>query len=299
MKDGLAPIAVFVFNRPDHTRRMLSALKNNNLANDSDLFIFSDGEKDEQTSHAVSEVRDLISNITSFKSVTIVEHPKNVGLASSIISGVDHVVNKFGKVIVLEDDIVTSPFFLEYMNNALEKYQHSNNVWHISGWNYPIQDSKLEDTFFWGTMNCWGWATWEDRWKKFKKRPLELVNTWKKEDIYMFNLDGTYDFWSQVERNAEGSLDTWAVFWYATIFENQGLCLNPGTTLVKNIGHDGSGVNCGSDDVYVGEFGRYLPKLTDDLTVNTQAVELIKNYYRSLRPSLFQRVRSKIMRALK
>lgn len=297
--NNLSPIALFVYNRPDHTSRTLSALKKNSLASDSDLFIFSDGQIDNNLDESVNKVRDLISNVSGFKSVTIIEQENNVGLANSIISGVGEIVNIYGKVIVLEDDIVTSPFFLEYMNNALEKYQHNNNVWHISGWNYPIKDSKLEDTFFWGTMNCWGWATWEDRWKKFEKKPLELVNTWKKEDIYMFNLEGTYDFWNQVERNAEGSLNTWAIFWYATIFKNQGLCLNPGTTLVKNIGHDGSGVNCGSNDVYIGEFGRDLPKLTDDFKINDHAVDLIKDYYKSIRPNLLQRARSKIMRAFK
>ncbi|WP_216639382.1 hypothetical protein [Vibrio salilacus] len=277
----------------------MSALKENRLALDSDLFIFSDAPFNNDSFCDVNKVRELIADVSGFRSVTIVEQKSNIGLAKSIITGVGDVVRKYGKVIVLEDDIVTSPYFLEYMNNALNKYQYRNDVWHISGWNYPIQDNMLEDTFFWGTMNCWGWATWGDRWKSFTKSPLELIKTWSPQDIYKFNLEGTYDFWDQVERNAEGSLDTWAVFWYATIFLNDGLCLNPSKTLVKNIGHDGSGVNCGINDLYIGEFGARLPKLTDDLNVNTHAVGLIKQYYRSLRPSLFQRVCNKIKRALK
>lgn len=297
--NNLAPIVLFVYNRPEHTDKTLSALKGNTLAINSDLFIFSDGARDDVSSKSILEVRELISDVSGFKSVTVIEQISNIGLANSVISGVSDVISKYGKVIVLEDDMVTSPFFLEYMNNALCKYKESPEVWHISGWNYPIQPEKLDDTFFWHTMNCWGWATWSDKWSYFTKNPSELVKSWEPRDIHAFNLDGTYNFWEQVERNIEGKIDTWAIFWYATIFENNGLCLNPSKTLVKNIGYDGSGVNCGSLDLYPGEVSEKLPKLTDNLMVNVQAVDSIKQYYRSLKPSLYRRVLNKVKRICK
>ena len=133
------------------------------------LFIYSDAGKDEYDLPKVNEVRDYIKTIDGFKKVTILEREKNWGLAKSIIDGVTEVIDKHGKIIVIEDDLVTSPYFLKFMNEALSFYKDQNKVWHISGWNYPIDVSRLEDVFLWRFMTCWGWATWSDRWKHYEK----------------------------------------------------------------------------------------------------------------------------------
>lgn len=294
----LAPVVLFVYARADHTQRTLDALAANPEAKEMDLFIYADAARHTKDAAAVQAVRDVIGHVIGFKSVTLYLREHNVGLAQNIIEGVTHVCQQYGRVIVLEDDIVVSPAFLGFMNAALDKYQTEPNVWHISGWNYPIASQQgLPETFFWRTMNCWGWATWDDRWQHFKKEPAKLVANWSDTEIKRFNLDSTYDFWSQVTANHQGNLNTWAIFWYATIFAQQGLCLNPTRSFVANIGNDGSGENCGTEDVYktnlATSFNQGWPV---ELSENHLAVSLIKDFYQSLKPSLFRRILGKIKR---
>ena len=245
---SLAPIVLFTYNRPWHTRQTVTALQNNELARNSELFVFSDGPKDENDAQAVDDVRRFIRTISGFKKTLIVERQENRGLADSIISGVSRVVNDHGRVIVLEDDLLTGPHFLRFMNAALDYYGDKKDVWHISGWNYPIDSTGLPDAFLWRVMNCWGWATWADRWQYYRRDPGGVIKAFTREEIFRFNLDGNFDFWRQVKRNAAGKIKSWAIFWYAAIFRHKGLCLNPTRSLVQNIGRDGSGRHCGSGD---------------------------------------------------
>lgn len=246
----LAPIVLFVYNRPAHTRLTVEALQKNTLAKDSDLIIYSDAPKNAESEDAVRQVRQYIHQIAGFKSVTIIERETNLGMAHTIIDGVTSVVNKRGRIIVLEDDIVTSQFFLNFMNRALDYYENEPRVWHISGWNFPINPEGLPDAFFSRAMYCWGWATWADRWTHFQKAPDRLLAEWDAAKINRFNLDGKCDFWEQVKQNATGVLNTWGVFWYATIFEHNALCLIPAVTYVENIGLDQTGENCGETTMY-------------------------------------------------
>jgi hypothetical protein len=245
-----APIVLFVYNRPAHTRQTVEALQKNSLAQESDLVIFSDAEKNPEAAVAVRAVREYIRQIGGFKSIKIIERDKNWGLANSIIDGVTSVVNEYGRIIVLEDDMIVSPYFLGFMNRALDYYLGNIRVWHISGWNFPISPEGITNTFFSRAMYCWGWATWADRWKNFQKEPHRLMAEWDKSKIRRFNLDGNCEFWDQVKNNALGTLNTWGVFWYATIFEHDGLCLNPAISYVENIGQDKSGENCDDTNIY-------------------------------------------------
>lgn len=246
--ENLAPIILFVYNRPEHTLKTLEALQNNNLAEYSELFIFCDGIKDNATSiqkQKIAETRAVIRKQKWCKTVTIIESEHNKGLAASIIEGVTQIINEYGTAIILEDDIVTGKYFLQFMNDALEKYKAEKQVWHITGWMEPIKTKKINSAFFWPVMDCWGWATWADRWKYFKKDTDFYIKTFSKELIYKFNANGTEDFFSQIILNHEKKINTWAIFWYATIFLQNGLCLSPFYSLVKNIGLDNSGVHCG------------------------------------------------------
>lgn len=240
----LAPIALFVYNRPMHTRQTVKALQKNELAGESDLFIFSDAPKKSETSEAVLEVREYIKTISGFRAVSIIERDRNWGLAKSIIDGVTRLCNENGRVIVLEDDLITSPYFLAFMNEALNVYKDEDKVMHISGYMFPIDTSGLPETFFLRTASCWGWATWNRAWKHFSKDPKKLLVEYSKQTINRFNMDGAYNFWRQVEQNESGLKNTWAVFWYATIFQVNGLCLHPAISMVNNIGHDETGENC-------------------------------------------------------
>ena len=168
---NLAPIVLFVYNRPWHTLQTLEALRKNALASESILYIFADGPKpfaDESAMHKINETRECIKKKQWCKEVIIYEREINLGLADSIINGVTEIVNKHGKIIVLEDDIVTSKGFLKYMNDALDIYELEEKVMHISGYMFPVK-KKLPKTFFYKPTTCWGWATWSRSWKYFKK----------------------------------------------------------------------------------------------------------------------------------
>ena len=296
---NLSPIVLFVYNRPWHTQQTIEALQKNELAIESDLIIYSDEAKTENEQENVDKVRLYIDQINKFKKVTIIKRETNWGLANNIIDGVTKVVNQYGKIIVLEDDLITSPYFLKYMNEALEIYKDEEKVWHISGWNYPIDSDNLKDVYFCYVMDCWGWATWKDRWKYYEKDADKVINEFNKEDIKKFNLDESEDFFQQIIYNKEKKINTWAIFWYATIFKKDGLCLHPSQTFVKNIGHDGSGVSGGINEVFASKIS--LNKNIDfilDIDENKIALERIRNYFISLKKSFLIRVINKLARII-
>lgn len=296
----LAPIVLFVYNRPDHTRQTVEALQKNELASQSELFIYSDGAKNENDEAKVNEVREYISSIDGFKKITIIKREKNWGLANSIIDGVTKIVNEYGKIIVLEDDLVTSPYFLRFMNEALEFYEDEKRVWHVSGWNYPIETEGLGDVFMWRLMNCWGWATWADRWQHYEKDVDKIIHEFSKEDIKRFNLDGVENFWGQVIGNKEGKINTWAIFWYANIFKQNGLCLNPAQTFVGNIGHDASGAHCGETDVFKNNVSLSQNiKFIKTINESDLAIKNLEIFYKNNQKSIFERAVNKVKRIIK
>ena len=299
-KSTLAPIVLFVYNRLDHTKQTLEALQKNELAQESELFIYSDAAKNNDNILQVKIVREYIKTIDGFKNITIIEREKNWGLANSIIDGVTNIINQYGKIIVLEDDLVTSPYFLKFMNEALEFYKDEKKVWHVSGWNYPIKADELDDVFLWRLMNCWGWATWADRWKYYEKDVEKTISEFAKEDIKRFNIDGVEDFFEQVILNKEDKINTWAIFWYATIFNNNGLCLNPTQTFVENIGHDGSGVHCGENNLFTSSLSQKNNiKYNHKIDENKIALKKVQNYFKSHKQNIFKRIINKIKRLLK
>lgn len=246
---NLAPIVLFVYNRLDHTRQTIQALQKNDLANQSELYIYSDAAKDEHVEAEVGKIRDYIHTVAGFKKVHIVERTKNWGLANSIIDGVTQIVNQYGGIIVIEDDIVTSPGFLKYMNDALTLYKDDKEVMHIAGYLPEASGQEaLPHSFFLRFMSCWGWATWKDSWSNANwdaQYLYDKINT--KKELKKFNLNNAISFHKQLEDNINGSISTWAIKWFSTIFIYDGLCLYPHKSLVKNIGLDGSGVHSGID----------------------------------------------------
>ena len=238
----LAPVALFVHARVDHTLRVINALKLNKLANFTELYVFSDGARaDEDEKIKVKSIRSLISDIDGFKDVKIVERQKNYGLKKNIIDGISYVLAKHENVIVLEDDIVTKPTFLTNMNRYLNKYKECDEIWHISAWNIGVDGDY--DCFKSHFMSCWGWATWSDRWKKLELDPLVIIKKMTITDRYKFNMNGSYPFFSHIVANLMKKRNTWAIFWAATIFINGGKTITPTMSEVRNIGMDGSGTH--------------------------------------------------------
>jgi len=290
-----APIALFVYARPEHTQKTVEALQLNTLASESDLFIFADAANRVEDSTKCQQVRDYIRTVKGFRTVTIFERERNWGLASSIIAGVTELVKSRGRVIVLEDDLVTSPYFLEYMNKALDQYQDEARVMHISGYMFPVEQRGLAETFFLRTASCWGWATWARAWQYFEKDPEALIERFSERTIKRFNMDGTYDFWTQVLNNQTNEINTWAVFWYATVFQKQGLCLHPATSMTMNIGIDGTGVNCGNNDTFnTALASRAITHFAHVISEDDIALKNLKVFFSSLKPSWFNKISRRI-----
>lgn len=300
MKTNLAPIILFVYNRLEHTQKTIEALSSNTLAKESELFIYSDDAKDISNSKKVNDVREYIKSIDCFKKVTIIEKEKNFGLAKSIIDGVTNIINVYGKAIVLEDDLVTSPYFLKFMNDALELYKNEKKVWEIGGYVYPININKDTNSFFMPYTTSWGWATWSDRWEHFERDPQSLVEKFSKNDIKKFNLDNSDNLWIQVIRNNDKKLYTWAIFWYAIVFLNKGLTLYPYRSIVKNIGHDGSGENCRNTNEYnTTLLEEEITLIKKEIKIDENIFKKVKKYFKNKKKSFFSRCLNKLFKVFK
>ena len=276
-----APILLFVYNRPEHTRRCIESLLKNSLASESNLFIYADGAKDSTQQEAVNEVRNYIRSIQGFKQITLMERSENWGLARNIINGVTTQVNRYGKVIVLEDDLVVAPYFLQFMNEALEVYKDEPKVGHIQACDFT-QDTTLPDTFLIKWTGSWGWATWDRAWKHFNPNGNELLQELEERKLTrIFDFNGKYGFTRMLRRQIEGKNNSWAIRWNASLFLKDILSLNVGRSLVQNEGFDGSGTNCGGGGLYASHL--YLQPLLitpiSPIEENKEARQAFIRYY--------------------
>lgn len=238
-----APIALFTYNRADHTQRAVESLLQNAEAKDSDLFIFSDGAKNEKAIKGVEDNRKYIHTVTGFKSVTIVEREKNWGLANSLIAGITDVISKYGRVIVVEDDLILSPYFLKFMNDGLEKYKYDDRIGTICGYTFPIKE-KLPDTFFLYFMHPWGWATWKRSWDLLNTDTKDLLRKMRFK-VQKFNMGGNCGSYGNLYCQKVGLVDSWYIRFYASLFLQKKINLFPGKSMIANSGCDGSGTHCG------------------------------------------------------
>jgi hypothetical protein len=250
MHESYAPIALFVFNRLEHSRRTVDALRANEHAAQSDLFVFCDGARDAKDVSSVASVREFVRGITGFRSCTVIESEKNRGLAASIIGGVTEVLGRHPRVIVMEDDLVTSPFFLRYMNEGLDYYEADERVASIHGYVYPTL-LPLPETFFLRGADCWGWATWRRGWALFNPNGSELLAGLRTLGLTReFDFDGAFQYTAMLQDQISGANNSWAIRWYASTFLANKVTLYPGRSLVINIGTDASGTHCGSTDTF-------------------------------------------------
>jgi hypothetical protein len=291
----LAPIVLFVYNRPWHTRQTIESLKQNELAARSDLFIFSDGGKSESDSQKVDEVRAYIKSIKGFGSVEVKEREKNYGLANSIISGVNHVSTLYDRIIVIEDDVITALSFLTFMNNALEFYQVNKSIFSVSGYTYPIKipGSYKKEVFASYRASSWGWGTWKDRWEKVDWEVKDFNNFIKdKKAQKSFNRAGE-DVTPMLKAQIWGEIDSWAIRWSYSHFRHNAYCLLPVQPLCKNIGTDSSGTHSATSkkfNVLINN-NRNTIKLTNDLMIDDNIILRIS---KMAKPSLFRRIVNKL-----
>lgn len=254
--ENLAPIVLFVYNRLDHTRKTVEALQKNELASDSELFVYADGPKEnasEEQKNKIKAVREYVSSITGFKSVHLNFADKNIGCADSIIRGITEVVNQFGRVIVVEDDIVTVPLFLRFMNNALDFYEEDKRIFTIGSTfdNVRLPKCYKADVFLSCRSISWGWATWQDRWSKadWNINEYEIIKHPTKKLVRRFNRGGN-DMYEMLLMQLNGEIDAWDIRWDYCIHKNKGYTVIPIYGFAINCGLDGSGTHCGAPSLY-------------------------------------------------
>ena len=242
----LAPIALFVFKRPEHTLQTLNSLAANPEFIHSPLYIYCDGARNDDDSSDVECTRNIVRNYDHPKKI-IIEQDKNRGLAHSVIAGVSELINKFGCIIVVEDDLVVSENFLSYLNFGLNQYKDIQKVMQISAYMFPVQEfAEKKEILFLPFISSWGWATWDRAWKNFDVNALnwELLLTDRKLR-QKFDVSNSYGYSDMLLRQMSGGIDSWAIRWNWSIFQCEGLVVYPPVSLVKNAGFDGSGTHCG------------------------------------------------------
>lgn len=248
--NAYSPILLFTYNRPGHTRQLLESLLANEEAAESPLIVYSDAARDDNSQAKVEEVRRYLHTISGFGSIEIIEREKNQGLASNIIDGVTTQIERYGRVIVLEDDLIVAPYFLRFMNDALNMYKDEPRIGHIQACDFT-KDVTLPDIFLIKWTGSWGWATWKRAWQHFNPNGKALLQQLEERQLTRtFDFDGTYRFTRMLRRQTEGKNDSWAIRWNASLFLDDILSLNVGRSLVQNNGFDGTGTNCGGGGLY-------------------------------------------------
>ncbi|MDR3695453.1 methyltransferase, TIGR04325 family [Mucilaginibacter sp.] len=303
---ALAPIVLFVYNRPWHTEQTLNAIAANELAAESILYIYSDGPKYNASAEAlenISKTRNIIKKQRWCKEIYIIERDENYGLQKSVIEGVTEIVNQYGKVIVLEDDIVTSKYFLQFMNDALDVYKDEEEVISIGALNFFATDKQVDDTFFIPIPDCWGWATWKNRWQLFETNAQTLLNRLRQNDLIdNFNLNGAFNFENMLIDQIEGKVSSWAIRWQAVAYLENKLTLYPKYSVTKNIGFGAGGTHGGKD-----HFTKNIKFATQKINVQKIKVEekaVIKKkmrdgYFKTTQPQKIAKTKQLIRKYIK
>jgi Glycosyl transferase family 2 len=251
-----APLALFAFNRPKHLAHTIAALRSNALAEETPVFVFCDGARHPGEAEQVRQVREIAKSMTGFLSLTVIEREHNLGLANSIIDGVSHLCAEYGSVIVLEDDLLTSPDFLQFMNQGLALYADDDRVASIHGYSYPIDNKDAPQSYFLRGADCWGWSTWARAWKHFEADGKKLLSELEQQNLgYRFDYDGNSSFIEMLRNQINGKNNSWAIRWHASAYLLDMLTLYPRQSLVVNFGFDDSGTHCSAVDHYATQLG--------------------------------------------
>lgn len=296
-----APVAIFAYNRLEHLQRTVAALAANEGAGETDLVVFSDGSAGDTDASAVAAVRGYLETIHGFRSVRVIRRPYNWGLSKSIISGVTEMCALYGRVIVVEDDLLTAPYFLRYMNEALRLYEQDEQVAAIQGYAYHTR-KPLPQTFLMQGVGSWGWATWKRAWDKFDADGSHLLSLIEGQGMRReFDLEGAYPYTQTLRDQVAGRNDSWAIRWRASVFLSGQLALHPGRSLVQNIGFDGSGTHCGAHSRWS------VPLADQPVEVRRQAIQenmkarraVTRGIWRARFPSLWKRYAAKLLASLR
>jgi hypothetical protein len=272
-----APIALFVYNRPDHAGRVLECLRAAHDIEASHLHVFCDGPRSEADEAQVAETRRVVRELAP-RGATVVERERNQGLAASIIGGVTQLCEESGRAIVIEDDLILSRNVLRYLNAALHHYRDEDAVMHVAAYMFPVA-RRLPEAFFYREATCWGWATWARAWQHFEPDPAVIqAHVRERKAISAFNINDTMFFWEMLEKQRLGDIDSWAIRWYGSMFMRGGLSLHPGESLVQNGGFDGTGVHCSITDRFDVALSERVPAFPRRVAEHPVAVEAMMAY---------------------
>lgn len=282
--NNLAPIVLFVYNRPEHTKKTICSLLDNELARYSTLYVYSDHYKTEKDRGNVLEVRNYIKSIEGFKVIKIIEREENWGLAKSVINGVTEVLNEYGKVITLEDDLVFAQNFLRYMNEGLEYYENTPRIWAIGGHSHSITMPKeYKHGYYVAIRTCsWGWATWKDRWDTIDWEVSDYDKIRKDKKLQKeFNRGGN-DSFDMLKAQMNHEIDSWAVRWDYSASKQNRYTLYPINTMVASTGMDGSGVHCAPDPRFmdIEPVGVVYYEFDHNIEFNSEIARAVYNYYK-------------------
>jgi len=301
----LAPIVLFVYNRLDHTQLTIESLQKNILAEESELYIYSDAAKNNNSSHMIQEVRNYLKSVNGFKKITIIERKKNFGLAASIIDGVSSIINEYGKVIVLEDDLVTSPYFLQFMNDSLDNYKETKDIFSITGFSFSTKfmnfpKSYLSDIYFHKRPMSWSWATWSDRWSNidWDVKDYDSFKISIKQQ-YLFNRGGP-DLTRMLKNQMNGKLDSWYIRWSYNAFKQNKYTVYPKISYVNNIGHDNSGVHCSTDEDMIYSHTELNQEKVTNFPKEIKLVgKILNNFNKAFKIKVFQKIKEKLIKIFK
>ena len=300
----LAPIVLFVYNRLEHTKKTVQALQKNELSKESTLYIYSDGPKNNNSEEEVLRLRSYLKEIKGFKEIIIIERDRNYGLANSVINGVDEVIKKHGKVIALEDDLITSTFFLRYMNDALDFYKKNDKIFSVTGFSFSREFLQMtknhQNIYFHYRPMSWSWGTWSDRWEKVD---------WDIKDYHSFIRNkkerkefskGGKDLFAMLKYQLEGFIDSWYIRWTYGAFKFKMYTVYPVKSFINNIGHDDSGVHGRKekDNIFshTEMVTTYTTKFENEIYLDEN---IIKRFNKAFEPTNIAKIKIAIKRILR
>lgn len=280
-----SPVLVLAYNRPLHLHNCLESLRRNLGFEKHEIFIAIDGIKNESERTISRQVENVAEKFAIVNENTrVVKNPRNLGLGASVLYNIDKILDKNLGIIVIEDDLVLSSHFLNFCEYGLASYLEDKSVMAISGFSLPI--GTLEEAYFLRGADCWGWATWKDRWDKFERDGSLLLRELKKRKLQrVFDLNYSYQYTSMLERQVAGKSSSWAIRWHASTFLQGGLSLFPKVSLVENRGNDGSGTNMGITEIYSTSLVNESPVFEKiGITESGQAREKLIDFYKKKFP---------------
>ena len=306
MSTAKTPIALFAYNRPQHTDEALSALARCSRLDECELRIFCDGPKDPTQGEPAAATRAVAKRWAPTLNAQVVERAGNLGLARSVVSGVAELCQERGRAIVLEDDLIVSPDFLDYMLQALDRYEDAATVYQVSGYMFDVEHAPKPDAFLLPLTSTWGWATWGRAWRAFDWDAADAASRLADARTRRrFDFDGAYPYADMLEHRLAARNDSWGILWHYAVFKAGGLVLHPRRSLVWNAGVDGTGVHCGESPTFPqvsrGALDRVrLPSplaFPDEVAVDEAALARVKRCIAAQaptpEPTLMGRVREK------